>query len=427
MFSLASLLSVAAMNVCATFARADAATSSRTHTSQKSASKISDPISAPQWRIEHWAPDGAAVLIAASPATANQAQATHPASITKLLTALVALESIAAGEHRLDSQSTISAQAMAQDGSRVGYRVGESVSLADLLQAMLAISGNDAAWAVAEHVAGSTPAFVARMNALNTRLALTHSQWTNPHGLSDAAHQSSAADLLKIAHVLWQKYPQARPWLSVKQYTWNGLTQANRNSLLRRDFGLGTQVDGLKTGRTDAAGYNLALTTSRRTVVGDDVYDWRLSTIVLGAETAAARAQDSAALLHWAWANYVPTRLYASGAFAGKLVIAGAAEPISVRAAAPLWVVLPIGTQASSLIYSLHPNAALAAPQPAGSALGELRVSAMDTSQHATVLARVAVTTPVAIERAPVWMRFKLWLRQGLKSILSFNHVLFQQ
>ena len=183
-------------------------------------------LSSPQWILQHWRSNSAPLTLTSQAADVS----THPASITKLLTAYVTLQAVANRELTLASTLTVSADAASQDGTRVGYRVGERVDVQDALQGMLAISGNDAAWALGEGVAGTMDAFVARSNAAATAVGLKQSQWRNPHGLTQDGHASTAADLATLAHALWRDFPVARPWLGVKTYTWHGVTQSNRNS-----------------------------------------------------------------------------------------------------------------------------------------------------------------------------------------------------
>jgi D-alanyl-D-alanine carboxypeptidase (penicillin-binding protein 5/6) len=271
---------------------------------------------------------------------------------------------------------------------------------------MLAISGNDAAWALGEHLGGNMPSFVERMNATSKAMGLTRSQWQNPHGLTQEGHMSTAADLAHLAHALWTDFPQARPWLGVKTYTWQGVTQSNRNSLLWRD----ASVDGLKTGHTEAAGYNLAATSrvllSEKALDSD--YEWRLTSVVLGAASANARAADSAALLAWARAAYTPQRLHFAHAVVGRLAVAGAVGQFEVRPAQAVWVLLPTGRSKANLRQELMPLPNITAPVAVGTAIATLNVY-----DGATLLASHPLTSALAIDRAP-WYRL-LW--QWVKSL----------
>jgi serine-type D-Ala-D-Ala carboxypeptidase (penicillin-binding protein 5/6) len=394
----------------------------------KRAAQALPSISSPQWAVQHWSPDGKASTLASHAAHTP----THPASITKLLTAYTVLQAVGKGECALSDVLTVSPQAAAQDGTRVGYTVGERVALQDALQGMLAISGNDAAWALAEHVGAlagagasaapmpmpaptptptSASAFIARMNAVSAQLGLNHSQWHNPHGLTQDGHTSTAADLAALAHALWTDFPQARAWLGVKTYTWNGVTQSNRNSLLWRD----ASVDGLKTGHTEAAGYNLAASSIRTVQAHNnrpvDAYDWRISSVVLGAASAAARATDSAALLAWARAAYAPQQLVAAGQAVGNVAVSGAVEQPLALAPAAVWVLLPTGQPASSLRHDLVPLPLARAPVAAGAAIATLHVY-----DGAQLLASTPLVTQQAIDRAPWYRLLWQWVKSWLKS-----------
>ena len=359
---------------------------------------IAPKITSPHWLVQHWQPNGSARTLSQQAADVP----THPASITKLLTAFVVLQAVAKSEVALNHELTVSALATQQDGTRVGYVAGERVRIQDALQGMLAISGNDAAWALGEHVEGTMPAFLARMNAASTALGLRSSRWLNPHGLTQTEHQSSAADLALLAHALWRDFPSARPWLGVKNYTWNGTTQSNRNSLLWRD----ATVDGLKTGHTDAAGYNLAATSQWSVDVAQDRFDWRLTSIVLGAASAAARASDSAALLAWGRANFTPWRLYQQGDALGAVKIAGSYGTHPVYAPAAVWVVLGKQQQAIELRYELHTLPQITLPIAAGAIAAQLHIY-----DGQTLLASSPALSRLTIDRAPWHLRLWQWVK----------------
>ncbi len=356
-------------------------------------------VKSPHWVLQHWQSQEVATTLASKAADTP----THPASITKLLTAYVTLQAVAAGETSLTAGLTVSEQATLQDGTRVGYRLGERIAVQDALQGMLAISGNDAAWALAQHLGGGdVSVFLARMNATSKALGLNHSQWQNPHGLTQDGHASTAADLATLAHALWRDFPIARPWLGFKTYRWSGVTQSNRNSLLWRD----ATVDGLKTGHTDAAGYNLAASSNWRVNVGNDSYDWRLTSVVLGADSAAARAADSAALLSWGRSAFVPLRLYPVGAATGRIAVAGAIGLHSSTAPAAVWLVLPVGKAVTDLRYALHPDTTVAAPIAIGARVGYLHIY-----DDATLLSRSPVVAMQAIARAPWYANAWAWVK----------------
>jgi serine-type D-Ala-D-Ala carboxypeptidase (penicillin-binding protein 5/6) len=356
-------------------------------------------ISSPQWTLQHWSPEGLAKPLASQ----SDDVPTHPASITKLLTAYVVMQAVSKGEITLNTKLTVSTVAAEQDGTRVGYRAGERVAVQDAMQGMLAISGNDAAWCLAQAVGGGTvDGFVLRMNTVSSALGLRQSHWLNPHGLTQDGHVSTATDLARLAHALWRDFPQARTWLGVKTYTWHGVTQSNRNSLLWHD----ATVDGLKTGHTDAAGYNLAATSHWRMMVEQDAYDWRLTSVILGAASTTARAKDSADLLAWGRQHYQPWRLYASRAALGSVALAGALHPTPVRTADAVWLVLPKAQALTDLRYVLLPLPQAAAPVTAGTVIATLEVY-----QGKTLLLSHPALAMQAIERAPWYARLWQWVK----------------
>ncbi len=381
-------------------------------------------ISAPQWVVQHWQVSGAVTTLASH----NASQPAQPASLTKLMTAYAVLTLTHSDADRR-ALLTVSAECAATDGTRVGYRVGEQVAVEDALQGLLAISGNDVACALAQHfdpiIAGmkglfsqnTLPApntqacprleeagdFVAYLNAISHHpLGTQLCQWRNPHGLSQEGHLSSAQDVATIAHALWHEFPFARPWLGRKTYSWNGLTQANRNTLLHRD----AAVDGLKTGHTTAAGYNLATTQNQRATIENNPYDWRLTTVVLGTASAQARADDSAALLAWARANYQPWRLYASGDLAGQWTLKGVAHAVPLHVQAPLWVVLDKTVTPTALRYDFIPNLKLTPPYAAGSTVGR-----MVAYLGANEVGSATIVTQTSVQASP-WVAFAwAWLK----------------
>ena len=365
--------------------------------SQPATPALAPTLSAPHWVVQHW--QNTPAWRGTSPITLAAHQATvpaQPASLTKLLTAFKVLDLTGSDADR-NAKLTVSAQCAAVEGTRVGYRLGEQVAIIDALQGMLAISGNDAACALAQYFdpqlaerkarfAQNTPPpsptqrcprfedvgdFVGYMNLGIPAASTALCQWRNPHGLSQEGHLSTAQDIGTIAYALWQHYPEARPWLARKTYTWNGLTQANRNTLLHRD----PSVDGLKTGHTQAAGYNLATTQNQRVSIGNDAYDWRLATVVLGAASAQARADDSAELLRWTRENYQPWRLYAAGDLAGHWRLKGMLTAVPLHYAESVWVVLGKTQSPKDLRYVFHPEMkSVSKTYGAGSAVGYVTV-----------------------------------------------------
>ena len=204
----------------------------------------------------------------------NAELSVEPASITKLMTAYVVFNELQAGNIALGDMVTISEKAWRTPGSRMFVEVNKQVSTEDLLQGMIVQSGNDATVALAEHIAGSEETFAALMNRHAEEIGMTGSHFVNTTGLPDENHYMTAKDIALLATLLIKKYPEYYKWYSQKEFTFNEITQYNRNKLLWRD----ESVDGLKTGFTDSAGYCLVTSAQKDGM--------RLITVVLGTNSA---------------------------------------------------------------------------------------------------------------------------------------------
>ncbi|WP_333706551.1 D-alanyl-D-alanine carboxypeptidase family protein [Vibrio hepatarius] len=215
----------------------------------------------------------------------------NPASLTKLMTAYVAGQEVKQGNIALDDQVTISQRAWARnfpDSSKMFIEVGTQVSLNDLYRGLVVQSGNDAAVAIAEHVAGSEDAFVSLMNSWSSKLGLSNTAFSNPHGLDSNELYSTPRDIAKLSQAIIRDLPQIYPMYSELSFTYNGITQYNRNGLLR-DRSL--NVDGMKTGYTSGAGYSLATSATNG--------DMRLISVVMGSSSTKNRESESKQLLSY--------------------------------------------------------------------------------------------------------------------------------
>ncbi|TOF10538.1 D-alanyl-D-alanine carboxypeptidase family protein [Vibrio parahaemolyticus] len=219
-----------------------------------------------------------------------------PASLTKLMTAYVAGQEVNAGNISLDDQVVISRNAWAKnfpDSSKMFIEVNTSVSLSDLYRGLVVQSGNDASVAIAEHVAGSEAGFVSLMNSWASQLGLTNSSFTNPHGLDSDGLYSTPHDIAKLGQAIIRDLPDIYPMYSETSFTYNGITQYNRNGLLR-DRSM--NVDGMKTGYTSGAGYSLATSATNG--------DMRLIAVVMGAKSQSVRESESKQLLSYGFRFY---------------------------------------------------------------------------------------------------------------------------
>lgn len=234
-------------------------------------------------------------------ASLNPDERIEPASITKLMTDYVVFRSIAEKRISLDDPVLISEAAWRTGGSRSFLKLGDRVPVSTLLKGTIIQSGNDAAVALAEHVSGSESAFADLMNLYAKKLGMTHTNFRNATGLPDPDHYSTATDIMKLANAIVGEFPEYYKWYSQKDFTWNGITQGNRNGLLFRD----STVDGIKTGHTDAAGYCLVASSLRDGM--------RLIAVVLGTDSSRAREQDAQALLNYGYRFYETKLLLAAG------------------------------------------------------------------------------------------------------------------
>ena len=288
----------------------------------------------------------------------------EPASITKLMTAYAVFKELAAGNISPDQEVRVSERAwrIGMKGSRMFIEPRMRPTVEELLQGMIIHSGNDASVALAEHIAGSEQAFVDMMNSYAAELGMNQTHFRNTTGLPESDHFSSARDIARLARALITEFPEFYRWYSVREFTYNGITQQNRNPLLRRD----PSADGIKTGWTESAGYCLAASAQRG--------DMRLISVVLGANTDRARADASEALLNFGFRFYETHRLYAAGEpISTARVWKGSIEDVGLGIQEDLWVTVPKGSyEQLSAAVDLQPS--LLAPIFATDPVGALRL-----------------------------------------------------
>jgi D-alanyl-D-alanine carboxypeptidase len=209
----------------------------------------------------------------------------HPASLTKLMTAYVALAAVRQGRVRLDSMFVVSPLAAAQAPSKMGFRPGTEVSLDAALYMLMVKSANDVSVTVAEGVSGSLEAFVAEMNATSRRLGMTGSVWRNPNGLPDPDQVTTARDLAVLARALMRDFPAEQRYFRAQAIQYGRATMRNYNQLIGRYPG----ADGMKTGFVCSSGFNLIGSATRN--------GRRHIAVVLGANSGRGRSERAATLL----------------------------------------------------------------------------------------------------------------------------------
>ncbi len=295
--------------------------------------------------------------------------ALDPASITKLMTAYAVFRAIKSGQVSLDDEVLVSENAWRTPGSRMFIEVGTRVTVRELLPGMIVQSGNDASVALAEHVAGTEATFADVMNQLARELDMTDTNYLNSTGLPAEGHVTSARDIAKLATALIREFPDYYRWYSQKEYTYNGITQGNRNALLWRD----PTVDGMKTGYTESAGYCLVSSAQRD--------DMRLIAVVLGTKSPAARANESQALLNYGFRFFESHRLWDAGEVVSDArVWKGATDQTSLVVRDPVYVTVPRGSFASvetELELPANITAPLSTAQPVGEARAKLGIDTL--------------------------------------------------
>ncbi len=285
-----------------------------------------------------------------------------PASITKLMTSYVVSHELEAGNIKLEDEVLISENAWRMIGSRSFIEVNTKVPVEALLRGMIVQSGNDAAVALAEHIAGSEEVFAQMMNQYAQQLGMTNTNFMNSTGLPDPEHYTTARDIAILSSALIRDFPEHYEWYAEKEYTYNGITQHNRNKLLWRD----NSVDGLKTGHTEEAGYCLSASAKRDGM--------RLIAVVLGTSSDNARAQEIQKLFNYGFRFFETHQLYAAGEkITDSKVWKGAAETVDLGLAQGFYVTVPRG-QYKDLQAVSNLQQPMIAPIAAGAELGEVEV-----------------------------------------------------
>jgi D-alanyl-D-alanine carboxypeptidase (penicillin-binding protein 5/6) len=293
----------------------------------------------------------------------NADERIEPASLTKLMTAYVSFDALRQKRITLAQPFSVSEKAWHAPGARMFLTAGESVPVEALLNGMIVQSGNDAAIALAEGVAGTEEAFVEAMNREASRLGMTNSHFVNATGLPKPQHYSTASDLATLSRAVIEEFPQYFPLYKLREYRHNNITQYNRNRLLGRD----PFVDGLKTGYTESAGFCMIATALRK--------DRRLIAIVLNAGSENARAVDAQKLLNYGFEAFDTVKLYAGGQPIHPLPVwKGNSSELQAGLPNDYFITLPKGfsQRLRATLESMQP---LMAPIRAGDRVGTLRLT----------------------------------------------------
>ena len=287
----------------------------------------------------------------------------EPASLTKLMTSYVLYKEMRDGRIKLNDMVTISEHAWRMGGSRTFVPVGKKVSVEDLLKGMIVQSGNDATVALAEYAAGSEEVFVSLMNQEAKRLGMTGTHFVDSTGMPNAEHYTTARDMAVLTRAMIREFPDHYQLYSMRTFTFNDITQHNRNKLLWRD----KSVDGVKTGHTESAGYCLVASALRDNM--------RLISVVLGTDSEEARAEESEKLLSYGFRFYETHRLYgANKPLSTVRIWKGESEKLPLGLMHELYITIPRG-EYDKLDAQMKLEQPIIAPASKGQHYGSLNVN----------------------------------------------------
>ena len=328
------------------------------------------------------------------------------ASLTKLMTAYLVFDALRAKKIDLQQKLPVSVKAWKMPGSRMFIDPKMQVPVDDLIKGMIVQSGNDATMALAEGVGGTAEQFVHLMNEQAKALGMTGTSYKNPEGLTEPGHLTTARDLSILAVRLMHDFPQYMHYYATKQYRYEGTPASNsnnRNSLLFRD----PTVDGLKTGHTAAAGYCLVATAKREF---PQVGTRRLVSIVLGASSENARANESQKLLNWGYTAFDAVKLFdADQPVATPAVWKGKGSSVKMGRTEAIVVAVPAGSSGKIATHISHQDP-LIAPFSKGQAIGALKVTLGDAPlRDVPLVALDGVEQAGMMGRA--WDAMRLWIK----------------
>jgi D-alanyl-D-alanine carboxypeptidase (penicillin-binding protein 5/6) len=329
-------------------------------------------------------------------ASYNPDERVEPASLTKLMTAYVVLDALK--EKKLSPTQTVpvSERAWKTQGSRMFIEPKRPVTVDELLRGMIVQSGNDACIALAEAVAGTEEAFVQSMNREAQRLGLKSTHFANATGLSDPQHYSTARDLGALAAALIRDFPEHYPLYALREYSYNRISQANRNRLLWLD----PAVDGVKTGHTENAGYCLIASARRG--------PRRLLSVVMGTASDGMRTQESQKLLNFGFQFFDAVKLYARDQEVSRLrVWKGAQNTVKAGFLEDFTLSLPKG-MAEKVKASLVSQQPLVAPVQKGQRIATLKLT-LDDKPYGEYPVVALETVPVAGMIGRAWDTMRLW------------------
>jgi D-alanyl-D-alanine carboxypeptidase (penicillin-binding protein 5/6) len=324
----------------------------------------------------------------------------EPGSLSKLMTAYLAFDAIKHGTLSPEKPVTVPAAALSNkhDEARMLLTSGQAVKIDDLLHGLIVESGNDAAITLAVNIAGSEGGFVDMMNQEAIRLGMNNTHFTNPAGLPDVQQYSTAVDLALLASAILRDYPQYYPLFGLHQFTFNNITQANRNRLLWLD----PYADGMATGHSDSAGYSLVGSTQRS--------NHRLVSVLFGADSDRLRATETQKLMNYGFLNFDAVRLYQKDEAVAHLRIwKGTESSLDVGFRRDLFLTVPKGTLAQ-LKAEMETHQPIFAPVMGGQQVGVLKLT-LDGKPYAEFPLVALNSVPLANVFSRGWDSIRLLLQ----------------
>ncbi len=334
----------------------------------------------------------------------NAEEALPPASLTKIMTAYIAIEEVIGGNLRMEDEVFISEKAWRMDGSKMFVGVNTNVGVEDLLRGIIIQSGNDASVAIAEHIAGSEDAFADMMNQYAEVLGMEQSFFMNSSGLDSDEYYNrmSARDLAILSRATINNHPDYYPMYAEREFVYNDIRQPNRNTLLFRD----RNVDGLKTGWTDRAGYCLVTSAERDGM--------RLIAVVMGTESENARAVETQKMLTYGFRYYQTWKLNDAGqALTTVPVWSGEGDSLDLGLNEEVYVTIQRG-RGEDLEVAVSVDEVIYAPIEAGQIMGTIDISLDGESVHS---GEIAALHPVA--RGGVMKRMSDWFSLRISNLLA--------
>ncbi len=328
-----------------------------------------------------------------------------PASLTKLMTAYILAEEVALGRLALDDVVRVSRNAWSQNpvfqgSSLMWIEPGKPVTVADLERGIVISSGNDATVAISEHIAGSEAAFVDLMNQYAEKMGLAGTHFENSHGLPHPDHLATARDLAATAVAAIRDHPERYAVYKERSYTYNDITQYNRNHLLRED----DSVDGLKTGYTSVAGYGLVASAKRDGM--------RLVSVVMGSSSTSSRKAETRSLLNYGFRFFETMRpLDVGSTLSEGRVWKGQTQQVSLGVLQDVVMTLPRST--ADVTTEIVIDNPLIAPLAVGDVIGRVRLSREGESVTEVPLQVLEVVEPAGFF-ARLWDGIVLWFLQLL-------------